>query len=102
MTDRRDHDADPGDHETDPADHDADLRDHDGPIPMITMHRSGRSRWADVRNLGFDGVRVVAKDMQPMCVVAGRVVPLPVVILHPDCTLSVDGDVGRLGVPRWW
>ena len=54
------------------------------------------------RYLGFDGVRVVAKDMQPMCVVAGRVVPLPVVILHPDCTLSVDGDVGRLGVPRWW
>ena len=54
------------------------------------------------RYLWFDGVRVVAKDMQLMCVVAGRIVPLPVVILHPDCTLSTDGDVGRLGVPMWW
>ena len=36
------------------------------------------------------------------CVVTGHVVPLPVVILHPDCTLAADGDVGRLGVPRWW
>ncbi|TMJ93526.1 MAG: hypothetical protein E6G67_12140 [Actinobacteria bacterium] len=52
--------------------------------------------------LWFDGARVVAWNMQPMCVVAGRVVPLPVVILHPDCRLSADGDVGRLGVPRWW
>src|SRR5205823_7507746 len=33
-------------------------------------------------------------------VVAGRVVPLPVAILHPDCRLAADGDVGRLGVPR--
>jgi len=68
MTDRRDHDADPGDHETDPADHDADLRDHDGPIPMITMHRSGRSRWADVRTPPprktiFNSRRLYARDV---------------------------------------
>jgi len=52
--------------------------------------------------LWFDGAHVVAENMRLMCVVAGRVVPLPVVILHPDCTLAADGDVGRLGVPRWW
>ena len=52
--------------------------------------------------LWFDGAHVVAENMRLMCVVAGRVVPLPVVILHPDCTLAGDGDVGRLGVPRWW
>src|SRR2546422_3645048 len=34
--------------------------------------------------------------MRLMCVVGGRVVPLPVVILHPDCTLASPGDVGRL------
>ena len=37
-----------------------------------------------------------------MCVVGGRVVPLPLVILHPDCNLAADGDIGRLGVPGWW
>ena len=52
--------------------------------------------------LWFEGARVVARDMRLMCIVANRVVPLPVVILHPDCTLASDGDVGRLGVPRWW
>jgi len=52
--------------------------------------------------LWFDGVCVFAEDMRLMCVVGGRVVPLPVVILHPDCTLASPGDVGRLGVPRRW
>src|SRR3989442_8295812 len=32
----------------------------------------------------------------------GRIVPLPVAILHPDCRLAVSGDVGHLGVPRRW
>jgi len=45
---------------------------------------------------------VFAEDMRLLCVVAGRVVPLPVAILHPDCRLAADGDVGRLGVPRRW
>ena len=52
--------------------------------------------------LWFDGVRVFSEDMRLMCVVGGRVVPLPVVILHPDCTLASPGDVGRLGVPQRW
>jgi len=52
--------------------------------------------------LWFNGVRVFAEDMRLLCVVAGRVVPLPVAILHPDCRLAADGDVGRLGVPRKW
>ncbi len=50
--------------------------------------------------LWFDGVRVFAEDMRLMCVVGGRVFPLPVVILHRDCRLAADSDVGRLGVPR--
>ena len=50
----------------------------------------------------FDGVRVFAEDMRLLCVVGGRLVPLPVAILHPDCRLAADGDVGRLGVPRRW
>ena len=50
----------------------------------------------------FEDVHVMQERLRLMCVVAGRVVPLPVVILHPDCTLAGDGDVGRLGVPRWW
>ena len=41
-------------------------------------------------------------NLQLMCAVAGRVVPLPVVILHPECALKAAGDRGRLGVPRWW
>ena len=52
--------------------------------------------------LWFDGVRVFAEDMRLLCVVAGRVVPLPVALLHPDCRLAADGDVGCLGVPRRW
>jgi hypothetical protein len=51
----------------------------------------------------FDDVHVViANPMRLMCDVAGRRVPLPTAVLHPDCTLRQDGDVGRLGVPRWW
>ena len=50
----------------------------------------------------FEDVHVVQERLRLMCVVAGRVVPLPVVILHPDCRLAAAGDVGRLGVPRWW
>ena len=48
----------------------------------------------------FENVRVFLDGLQLMCRVDGKVVPLPVVLLHPDCTL--DGDVGRLGVPRQW
>ena len=50
----------------------------------------------------FENVRVFLRDFQLMCAVEGKVVPLPVVLLHPDCTLEADGDVGRLGVPRQW
>jgi len=39
-----DHDANLGDHDADLADHDPDPSDHDGPIPVITMVRSWRSR----------------------------------------------------------
>ena len=35
---------------TDPPDHDPDLSDHDRPIPVITIRRSTRSRWAETRN----------------------------------------------------
>ncbi len=44
--------------------------------------------------LWFNGVRVFAEDMRLLCVVAGRVVPLPVAILHPDCRLAADGMSG--------
>ena len=57
---------------------------------------------ADGSYLWFEGVHVFARDMRLLCTVAGRVVPLPVGILHPDCRLAGAGDVGRLGVPRWW
>jgi hypothetical protein len=50
----------------------------------------------------FDDVRVFLHGAQLMCIVGNTVVPLPVVLLHPDCTLAGDGDVGRLGVPRKW
>jgi hypothetical protein len=50
----------------------------------------------------FDDCRVFLDGLQLMCAVDGKVVPLPVVLLHPDCTLEADGDVGRLGVPRQW
>jgi len=46
MTDRSDHDADPGDHDADRRDHDADLRDHDGPIRAITMGRFPQNKTA--------------------------------------------------------
>lgn len=36
------------------------------------------------------------------CVVDGRRVPLPVAMVHPDCTLGQAGDAGPLGVPEWW
>ena len=47
----------------------------------------------------FDDVRVFLRDWRLMCAVNGQVVPLPVLLLHPDCTLSGDGDVGRLAYP---
>jgi len=50
----------------------------------------------------FEDARVVQKGLRLHCVVGDRTVPLPVVILHPDCRLAAAGDVGRLGVPRWW
>ena len=51
----------------------------------------------------FDGVRVESDGGYGVhCIVNGRRVPLPVAILHPDCTLRGHGDVGRLGVPRAW
>ena len=50
----------------------------------------------------FDNVRVILRWPQLMCVVGEQAVPLPVAILHPDCTLRGHGDVGRLGVPRQW
>src|SRR5213594_1857323 len=34
---------------TDLPDHDPDLSDHDRPIPVITIRRSTRSRWAETR-----------------------------------------------------
>ena len=71
----------------------------DDGLSSVAVRRQGKRRYLV---LWFDGVRVVAEGMWLKCVVAGRVVPLPVVILHPDCTLAGDGDVGRLGVPRWW
>ena len=50
----------------------------------------------------FEDCRVFLDGLQLMCAVDGKVVPLPVVLLHPDCTLAGDGDMGRLGVPRQW
>ena len=47
--DRADHDADPSDHDGDLGDHDGDPGDHDAPILAITMGRSERSRWAEIR-----------------------------------------------------
>jgi hypothetical protein len=54
-----------------------------------------------------DGVRrtdsrVETEGCNLRCIVKGRHVPLPVVILHPDCTLKRPGDAGRLGVPVMW
>jgi len=50
----------------------------------------------------FEGGRVYAENMRLLCAVDGHTVPLPVAILHPDCTLRGPGDTGRLGVPRKW
>jgi hypothetical protein len=50
----------------------------------------------------FDNARVVYQSLQLLCVVGEKVVPLPMAILHPKCKLAQDGDVGRLGVPKWW
>jgi len=50
----------------------------------------------------FDDVRVELMDMRLMCMVGGRMHPLPVATLHPECTLARVGDRGRLGVPQWW
>src|SRR2546426_12553969 len=36
-------------------DHDPDLSDHDRPIPVITIRRSTRSRWAETRSNGLPG-----------------------------------------------
>lgn len=54
------------------------------------------------RYIWFDDVRVETVDYDLRCIVNGRPVPLPRVILHPDCTLKHPGDVGRLGVPVRW
>jgi hypothetical protein len=47
--DGADHDADPSDHDGDLGDHDGDPGDHDAPILAITMRRSERSRWPEIR-----------------------------------------------------
>src|SRR5437016_9344299 len=50
----------------------------------------------------FENCHVFSKDMRLLVAWDGRIVPLPVAILHPDCRLAASGDVGRLGVPRRW
>lgn len=50
----------------------------------------------------FEDVHIFLDGRQLMCAVGGKTVPLPVVILHPECTLGGAGDVGRLGVPSAW
>src|SRR5438094_37732 len=45
--------------------------------------------------LWFEDARVVARDMRLMCVVAGRGVPRPALILDPDCSLAAGGDGTR-------
>ena len=51
----------------------------------------------------FEDARVIStKDMRLLCMVGAHVVPLPVVMLHPHCTLLRAGDRGPLGVPQWW
>ena len=50
----------------------------------------------------FEGVRVERSDMGLCCIVNGKTVPFPVVILHPACTLENAGDEGALGVPTFW
>jgi hypothetical protein len=56
----------------------------------------------DTHYVWFDNVRVEGRPDGLFCYVNGRRLPLPVVILHPDCKLSGNGDVGRLGVPAGW
>jgi hypothetical protein len=48
----------------------------------------------------FENCHVFSKDMRLLVAWDGRIVPLPVAILHPDCRLAA--SVGRLGVPRRW
>src|SRR5438093_13213266 len=50
----------------------------------------------------FENCHVFSKDMRLLAAWDGRIVPLPVAILHSDCRLAASGDVGRLGVPRRW
>jgi hypothetical protein len=47
--------------------------------------------------VSFDDARVFLDGMQLMCAVEGRTVPLRVIILHSECTLSRAGDVGAPG-----
>ena len=50
----------------------------------------------------FDNAKVVGQPFSLMVEVNGNRVPLPVAILHPDCTLRGIGDKGPLGVPETW
>jgi hypothetical protein len=51
----------------------------------------------------FDGVRIASDgNVSLYCVMNGLKVPLPIGILHPDCTLRKPGDVGKLGVLLAW
>ena len=50
----------------------------------------------------FDNACVVGSLLSLQVEVAGRRVPFPLILLHPDCTLREPGDVGRLGVPLSW
>jgi hypothetical protein len=50
----------------------------------------------------FDNARVVGSPLSLEVEVDGHRIPLPVIILHPDCTFRGVGDTGRLGVPLTW
>ena len=54
------------------------------------------------RYVWFEHARVVGEIFSLMVEVQGHSVPLPVVLLHPDCGLRGLGDIGRLGVPEIW
>ena len=56
------------------------------------------------RYVWFDGVEIIHSEasLNPHCVVNEILVPLPIMILHPDCKLRKAGDKGRLGVPKAW
>jgi hypothetical protein len=66
--------------------------------PMARTNRNGDGDGY----VWFEDCRVFLDSLQLKCAVDGKIVPLPVLLLHPDCTLGEDGDVGRLGVPRRW